>query len=206
MLILLRHGRTPNNAEARLQGQFDSPLDEVGRAQATHAGAYIRGRWDIDRVVTSSLARTTQTAACAGFGDHPTDVDDRWQEIQFGTYDLRRIRDVMVELGAAWRNDIAYEPPGGESMVDMYDRVARACDELVGDASERDLLVVTHATPIKAAVVWALGGDASMILRMRVHLGSVTAIEPHGDERLLVEYNRRLGAPHLDDPVAVSEE
>ena len=99
ILILLRHGRTPNNAQARLQGQFDSPLDKVGFEQSAVVGRALRERWAVDRVVVSSRRRTQQTARVAGLADVPTTVDDRWMELDFGAYDGRRIGEVMAELG-----------------------------------------------------------------------------------------------------------
>lgn len=189
VLILLRHGRTPNNAQARLQGQFDSPLDEVGEAQAVAAGRYLRERFDIDHVVTSSLTRTRETARLAGFVGDDVVVDDRWREIDFGEYDDRAIGDVIVDLHQRWRDDPHYEPGGGESMVTMHDRVSEACSTLAAEAAERDILVVTHATPIKSAAVWALGGDPGMMLGMWVNLATVTLLDQlHGDV-LLREFN-----------------
>ena len=201
MLILLRHGRTPNNADAKLQGQIDSPLDEVGRHQARIAGDFLRHRYDVSEVVTSSLARTRQTVEHAGFGHLVSTVDDRWAEIRFGHYDGRRIREAIVELGRRWADDVDYEPPGGESLATMHRRVCAACEETIASSVERDILVVTHATPIKAAVVWAMGGEARQILNLRSHLAAVTVIDASEDQLLVVEYNRRLGAPESDDPV-----
>lgn len=189
ILILLRHGRTPNNAQARLQGQSDSPLDEVGFEQAAVVGDALRGRWTVDRVVVSSRRRTQQTARAAGFSDVPTTVDDRWMEIDFGAYDDRRIGDVMAELGASWACDVAYEPPGGESMTGLHERVGDAVAELVEEAVTSNVLVVTHATPIKSAVVCLLGGRAEMIMRLRVSLASITAFAPVAHGLVLSEYN-----------------
>lgn len=203
MLILLRHGRTPNNAAARLQGQVDSALDEVGVEQARAAGEYLRARYDITSVVTSSLRRTRQTVEAAGFGELVEVVDDRWAEIRFGAYDDRRIGEVIAELGRRWEGDIDFVPPDGESMSAMFERVASACAELIDRSIDRDVLVVTHATPIKAAVVWALGGDPRQILRLRAHLASVTVIDASEGGLLLIEYNRRLGDPATDDPVRI---
>ncbi len=61
MLVFLRHGRTPNNANALLQGQEDSPLDDVGFEQARRAGDFLRRDFAIDRVLTSQLTRTKQS-------------------------------------------------------------------------------------------------------------------------------------------------
>ena len=189
ILILLRHGRTPNNAQARLQGQLDSPLDEVGFKQSAVVGEALRGRWAVDRVVVSSRRRTQQTARAAGLTDVPTTLDDRWMEIDFGAYDDRRIAEVMAELGAAWASDISYVPPGGESMACLHERVGEAVAEIIEEAATRNVLVVTHATPIKSAVAWLLDGPAEMIMRLRVSLASVTAFGPVSHGLVLTEFN-----------------
>ena len=75
----------------------------------------------------------------------------------FGSYDDRRIGEVMAELGATWASDISYAPPGGESMAHLHERVGEAVAEIAEEASKRNIVVVTHATPIKSAVVWAAG-------------------------------------------------
>ena len=137
----------------------------------------------------SSRRRTRQTAGAAGLADAPITVDDRWAEIDFGAYDDRRIGDVMAELGAAWASDVSYAPPGGESMACLHERVGEAVAGLVEEAATRNILVVTHATPIKSAVVWLLGGGAEMIMRLRVSLASITAFGPVSHGLVLTEFN-----------------
>ena len=185
----MRHGRTPNNAQARLQGQFDSSLDDVGWRQAAVVGQAVRERWPIDRAIISSRTRTRQTAHAAGLDDLPTTVDDRWMEIDFGAYDERRIVDVMTELGSAWAADTSYVPPGGESMASLHERVADALADIIDEAATRNIAVVTHATPIKSAVVALLGGGAEMIMRLRVSLASVTVLGPTEHGFVLTEFN-----------------
>jgi alpha-ribazole phosphatase len=192
VLILLRHGRTPNNAQARLQGQFDSPLDDVGREQAALAGEYLRRRFDVQRVITSALVRAQETAACAGFTGDGVEIDDRWREIDFGEYDDRRIGDVITELTARWRADPDYVPGGGESMTTMHERVVEACVELAPAAADEDVLVVTHATPIKSAAVWAMGGTASMMMNLWVNLATVSVVDHVHGEFMLREFNTRI--------------
>ncbi|MFV2039038.1 MAG: histidine phosphatase family protein [Acidimicrobiales bacterium] len=189
VFILLRHARTSNNAEARLQGQVDPPLDDVGIAQAQRAGAYVRSRWQIDAVVSSAMERTKQTLEYGGFSGYETVTDHRWSEIDFGTYDQRRIGEVVTKLSARWRSDLDYQPEGGESLSAMHERVVEACVELAPRAADENILVVTHAMPIKSAAVWALGGSASMILNMWVNLSTVSVLAQVRGEFILAEYN-----------------
>ncbi len=127
MLIFLRHGRTAYNAEGRLQGQYDSPLDEVGWQQAKAVGLHLQENYDVARVITSAMTRTRQTVEAAGLLHLPTTVDDRWREIDFGAYDQRRIQDVNVDLGAKWAEDPEWTPDGGaESIATLHRRVGAA--------------------------------------------------------------------------------
>src|SRR3954454_16381515 len=63
-LYFIRHGETDWNAEARLQGQRDIPLNDFGRVQAEEAGARLRALVlhyaDLD-YVASPLSRTRDT-------------------------------------------------------------------------------------------------------------------------------------------------
>jgi len=140
-------------------------------------------------LVTTSLCRTGQTAKAAGLAELPTVVDDRWQEVNFGDYDDRRIAEVIKDLGAAWTTDVEYVPPNGESMAAMHRRVGEAVAELTEPAHDETILVVTHATPIKSAVTWLLRSEVEMILRLRINLASVTAFIAAPTGLLLSDYN-----------------
>ena len=183
MLILVRHGQTQANAEARVLGRADPPLTELGLRQATAMAAAVGS---VDRVVASPLARARQTAACFGV---PVEVDERWIELDFGEYDERLLADVPVEVWQRWRADPGYAPPGGESLVSVGDRVRAACEALADDARERDVVVVSHVSPIKAAVTWALGTGDEVIWRLFLDLASVSKVQlgPHGP--VLRSYN-----------------
>ena len=61
-LILIRHGETDWNAEQRIQGHLDIPLNSAGLAQATAIGERFLDV-DIDVLVSSDLRRAMQTVA-----------------------------------------------------------------------------------------------------------------------------------------------
>jgi broad specificity phosphatase PhoE len=192
VLILLRHGRTADNAQGRIQGVSDSPLDPVGVEQARRAGEYIRDRWSIDSVVTTSLLRSRQSAEHAGFAADRHKIDDRWREIGFGEYEGRRLDEVVAELGARWHADIDYRPVGGESLASLHARVAEACAVVTQRSRDENVLVVSHATPIKSAVIWATRGHPAMILNLWVTPGSVSVLDERGGNVVLAEFNRQI--------------
>jgi broad specificity phosphatase PhoE len=164
-LIFVRHGQTPYNAENRLQGQRDVPLDGKGRQQAEAVGRYLaahRGP-DLARMAAagafwaSPLARTRQTMelmrVAMGLPLQPYHLDARLMELSFGdweglTWDEVRARDsagVKARQADKWN----YAPPHGESYARLVKRVQPWLDERTGDA-----LVVAH------------GGVARVLLAM----------------------------------------
>jgi broad specificity phosphatase PhoE len=154
MLIVARHGRTEANATGLLLGRRDPPLDSLGRRQATALASALPG---VERVISSPLVRARETAAAFG---RPVELDERWIELDYGSLDGTPLRDVPPETWAAWQADPGLAPGGGESLLAMGERVRAACGDLVEEAAHADVVVVTHVSPVKAVLAWALGvGD-----------------------------------------------
>jgi broad specificity phosphatase PhoE len=182
MLILVRHGRTAHNASRRLLGRLDLPLDELGRRQAAALGSSPLLA-SVARVVCSPLQRAASTAAALG---PPVEVDERWLEIDYGVYDGLPLADVPTGL---WSADAEWAPEGGESTAAVGRRVRAACEELWAEAATRDVAVVTHVTPIRAAVKWALGVPDDTDVRLFVATASVSRIGPGRGGRALHSFN-----------------
>jgi broad specificity phosphatase PhoE len=183
MLYVVRHGRTTANASGVLLGRADPPLDDVGELQATaiaaslpiSAGAVI---------VSSPLQRARQTAtAIADRHGISMSVDDRWIELDYGTLDGTALADVPADVWTRWQADPSLAPGGGESLLELRQRVVAACNDVAPLASERDVVVVTHVSPIKAAVAWALASDDELSWRLFVAPASITTIAVRGNGR-----------------------
>jgi broad specificity phosphatase PhoE len=170
MLHLIRHGRTDANAQGLLLGRADPPLSEEGRRQAAALAAMVPPD---ARVVSSPLRRTRETAEAFGV---PVEIDDRWIELDYGDLDGTPLRDVPTDLWRQWRADPTFIPPGGESLTALGARVRLACDGLVDEARERDVVVVSHVSPIKAAIAWAIGAGDELSWRLFVQVASVARI------------------------------
>ncbi|HEY3673024.1 MAG TPA: histidine phosphatase family protein [Acidimicrobiia bacterium] len=176
MLVLVRHGQTEANARGLLLGRADPPLSELGRRQAAALAAHVPAD---ARVVASPLVRTRETADAFG---RPVDVDERWIELDYGTIDGTPVADVPADVWRAWRADPHFVPAGGESMAALGIRVRAACEELIDEARDRDVVVVSHVSPIKAAVGWALGTGDDVTWHLFVRVASIArvAIGPWG--------------------------
>ena len=190
MLVLCRHGRTATNAAGRIQGHVDTPLDGVGRAQAAAMAAAVGPR--IARAVSSPLRRALQTAEAFG---RPVDEDDRWIELDYGTWDERRLHDVSVDEWATWRADVEWAPPGGESLAALGRRVRAACEDLAAEARDADVVVVSHVSPIKAAAAWALGVGDEISWRMHLAPASITRIATRATGPVLVSFDETAHLP-----------
>lgn len=189
MLILLRHGRTKANAGGLLQGRIDLELDELGQQQAQAAAAAI-GK--VDRVIASPLVRAQQTAAAFG---QPIETDDRFIELAYGDWEAKPVKDVPAETWAEWRSDLDFRPPNGETLNELGSRVRRGLADLAAEAMHHNIVVVSHVSPIKASVAWALGTGDNTTWRLFLGQASICRVATTLDSARLIEFNVTA---HLD--------
>jgi probable phosphoglycerate mutase len=162
-IYFVRHGETDWNAEARLQGQRDVPLNDFGRVQAEEAGARLRGlvaRYEDLAFVASPLSRTRETMErlrdSIGLAPTAYRTDERLRELSFGRWEgltWKEVRRADPQGAAARQRDKwSYVPPGGESYAMLADRVAPALAEL-----SRDTVVVSHGGVARATLALRCG-------------------------------------------------
>ena len=179
MLILVRHGESVANAQGLLLGRTDAKLTEKGVAQASSVRQLLRD--PVLALRTSPLSRARDTAALLGV-DVPAEIDDRWAEVDYGEYEGQPLRDIPADVWREWRRDPGFRPVGGETLAEVDARVATVCEELFATDGQGargaggDVVVVSHVTPIKAAVAWALGLGAELSWRLHLQTASVTRI------------------------------
>lgn len=164
-LLLWRHARTEYNASARLQGQVDIPLDDVGRWQARTAAAALLARHAPTRIVSSDLGRALQTAEALGrMADVAVEIEPRVRERGFGEWEGLS----GAEIAQRWPDDYALWRAGGEptrvgaeTRLQVAQRTAEAIAELTGAMNRDDtLVVVSHGAAISSAVAELLGMPA----------------------------------------------
>jgi broad specificity phosphatase PhoE len=155
-LLLVRHGQSLANIEARIQGD-DDPLTDAGRAQAEAAGAYLRQRHAITHLYASPLARAKETAEIIGRHVGIAPVFERGlAEINAGTavgllWDewTERYPEAASRLRSEQRT-LADRWEGGESGQEFIDRVFTAYDHIVTQHRTTDdvVAVVSHGGPL----------------------------------------------------------
>jgi broad specificity phosphatase PhoE len=178
MLVLVRHGESTANAAGLLLGRTDADLTERGRHQAVAARALLG---PVREVTSSPLRRALDTAALLA-GERPVEVDGRWVEVDYGEYEGWSLGAVPADVWRRWRSDPDFRPLGGETLGEVGTRVRQACRQLFAEEGqgardpEGDRVVVSHVSPIKAAVAWALGADDGLAWRLHLSTASVTRI------------------------------
>jgi broad specificity phosphatase PhoE len=191
LLTLVRHGRTVANASNLLQGHVNHELDAVGREQAAGLAPALLRVAPVTRIVASPLLRAQQTAQAIadGIGSQEIEVDPRWIELDYGDYDGRPLADVPAATWEEWRSDVNFRPPGGESMAELDQRVREALVDLCETSHGGHIVVVSHVSPIKAAVAWALGVDISVSWRTALDRASMSTIRLDARRPALKTFN-----------------
>ena len=173
MLILLRHGQTTANAQSLLQGRIDLDLDVVGQQQAALCGQFVRQHFPHARIVSSPLLRAQQTALA--ISQH-VEIDERFIELDYGSWDGIAMSAIDPAQWAGWRSNPHFRPPNGESLVELDERVRPALEELREEAMEKHIVIVSHVSPIKSAVTWALGTGPESTWRMHLDRASICRV------------------------------
>lgn len=165
--LFIRHGETDWNAEGRLQGQLDIPLNATGRAQAAEAGRRAaellrkRGRDPAAAPFTASpLGRTRDTVERArvamGLPAEGYAIDDRLKEFTFGAWEGLTWKELAVRdrprLTARRRDKWGFVPPGGESYAMLAERVRPWLDTVAEDA-----VAVSHGGVARVLMVMLTG-------------------------------------------------
>ena len=162
-LYVIRHGQTGWNAEARLQGQRDIPLNDTGRAQARKNGKtllrLLKQPQDFD-FVASPLIRAGETMelirgelglAKTGFRD-----DERLKEVDFGDWEGRTRAWLLAETPELLKKREAdgwnFCPPNGESYARMSTRVAAWLNDV-----QKDTVMVAHGGVLRILQVLVAG-------------------------------------------------
>ncbi|HKH02361.1 MAG TPA: histidine phosphatase family protein [Bradyrhizobium sp.] len=162
-IYYIRHGETEWNAEGRLQGTRDIPLNDLGRKQAKKAGAILADLFANDggsgaslQFVASPLtrARSTMELVRSALRLPPEDyaLDDRLREIGYGDWEgstLAQMQALDPKLFAKRQAEKwTVSPPGGESYVAVQSRMNDWYNELTVDT-----VAVAHGGTARALMV-----------------------------------------------------
>lgn len=174
-LLLVRHAATASTLRADFG--FDEEIEHTDRA------AGLRQHLPrADRVVAAPSKAARQTTEAMGFDPH---VDDRLAECDFGSWAGRSLAEIDTTGVEAWIRDPHARPHGGESIASMAHRV----ESFLADVPDGRTIAVTHAGPVRAAVLRALDAPLDAFWRVDVTPLSITELHGRDDGWRLVRSN-----------------
>ena len=184
IIYLVRHGWTAWHTEHRIAGWSDVPLDERGQADAQSTGQWLARRLDHGRVplITSPILRARATAeAIAAAFDPPLTI--RYEK---GIADTRvpdwqgQLAENIIANDPRWQEfykgpaDFRY--PGGETGREVQVRAVAVVEMLRAECEPGDIILVSHAEPIRGIIAHYLGLNVNLYYRLRVSCGSVSRL------------------------------
>src|SRR5450432_1228237 len=175
----VRHAPVRNDG-GNIYGQTDIECDTSDR-EVFEAVAKILPRGAV--WYSSNLKRTHQTADAIWAAGFPK-PSDMTQEADFAEQHLgewqgmnRAAFVASRPAGSHWFADIDVPAPGGESFMDLYNRVRSAIERITIEHAGCDVIAVAHGGTIKAAIGLALGGQPEQGLAFDIDNCSVTRLD-----------------------------
>lgn len=199
-LVLVRHGEVDANRSYHYLGRRDDELNATGLRQADALATALAGL-DLDLVVSSPLRRALETARRVAAANHlQVDTDDRLVELDFGAWEGRSRREVVEQgeeirtMVERWEADPSLAVPGGESMLELRDRVVELADDLAAGRPGSTVVVVSHMGPIKALLCAALDLPLDRARRIFLDPATVSVVDWGGKKVVrLVNGHTHLG-------------
>lgn len=176
-LYLIRHTR-PQIEAGLCYGQLEVPLSPTGVEDCAAVATRLPS---VDTVWTSPLARCRTLAEAIGMrvGVAPV-TDERLRELGFGEWEGRRWETIGRDESERWAGDYwNVSPPGGETYRELYERVGLALAEIVACHAQR-VAVVTHAGPIRAALVHCLRLEPRRYPEIELDYGGINLLHIDG--------------------------
>ncbi|MGL5245928.1 MAG: histidine phosphatase family protein, partial [Sarcina sp.] len=154
-IYITRHGETEWNTVKRMQGWGNSNLTQLGKMQAKALSDRLKNV-KLDVIYCSPLGRACSTAEIIR-GDKKVDIVkvEGLKEMGFGQWEgktvdeIKKNKSYKEQLEYLYSEPFKYKPFGGESIVQMYERVKSTLDKLINNSPFENILIVTHGMTIQ---------------------------------------------------------
>ena len=179
----MRHGQADNNVNRILVGRYiESHLTEYGKQQVADTSKYLKNV-PIEKVYVSPVTRTVETAkiVCKLLGMN-YEIDERLYEIELGKLVGMHFEEIIHKHGNLFlkfynEDDVILARYGVESFASVKSRVKHLLDEIVKIQQDKNVLLITHLDPIKAAISILLDLKAEALYRWHIRNASLTILK-----------------------------
>ena len=199
-LYLIRHGQVVNHHEYRYNGHSDVDITELGVAQMTRLSDYL-AKEPIRAVYSSDLQRAVKGARIIGRGLGITPVEvDALKELHLGRWEgLTReeaARRFPEEAWFSFRDLATDKVQGGESLLDLRERVLPAVAEIIERHRNNAVCIVAHGGVNRVILCDAMNLPLENFFRIEQDYGCLNVIDYHGDGIKVVKLLN--GGPNQD--------
>jgi len=183
-LYLIRHGATEGDQEKRYKGSIDVPLSEKGTQQIKKTAEFIcaaLGSSSLSAVYTSPLARALRSAEilASPFGLQPSVVVDL-RERHFGIWEgmtLNEISEKYPDEFKAWAsNPLEHSPRGGESTLQVRDRLIPTYEEIIARHPGESIAIAGHGGVNRIVLCHVLGIPLEHLFRVEQDNAAVNIV------------------------------
>jgi alpha-ribazole phosphatase/probable phosphoglycerate mutase len=188
-VYIIRHGETEGSGQKRYKGTIDVPMSQRGVEQMHNTAGFVRRLLDgagqtMSAVYCSDLVRAQKSAELVAgpLGLRP-EVVERIRERDFGLWEGMSFDEIQDEYPGefrAWARDpMRFSPMGGESTVDVKERVIGALGQMLDRHREETFCVVAHGGVNRVMLSHYLGMPLSNIFGMEQDFACVNIVEFH---------------------------
>jgi len=179
-LILIRHGETESNKKGAYLGWTDVKLSIEGIMQAYKLKERLASVKP-DIIVSSPLKRAAETACIINEQyNMAIQYENALKERGFGVWDNLTYEEIIAgykDEYEEWIKDWLYYPAGGgESTLDVYNRITGCIQKIIDNNKGKSIMVVTHLGCIRNLIAYLLGFGIDASWRFRVDNGSISRI------------------------------
>jgi 2,3-bisphosphoglycerate-dependent phosphoglycerate mutase len=185
LLIFVRHGQSQYNLENRFTGILDIPLTDLGKEQAKLAGQKLIG-YVFDIAYTSMLIRAQQSLQIMLSEMHttiPIVKNKAFNERMYGTLQGLNKDETAQKYGLAqvdiWRRSYDICPPGGESLLDTYNRVVPYYKTEIEPKLKmgQNVLIVAHGNSLRSLMMYLENINPLDIVKVNIPTGQPRVYE-----------------------------
>ena len=192
--MLMRHGEAENNVQHIVAGRTSEyHLTDNGRMQVRSTAEKLKGV-AIDAIYTSPVIRTVETSQIVSetIGVDYT-IDDRLTETEMGSLVGMRMKEVLEKYDGLFHkfyyDDDALGKVGLEGFSSIGSRMNSMLDYVAEKYPDKNVLLVTHLDPIKAAITQVMDLKPEVLFNMTIRNASLTILKHSSKDYTLSAFN-----------------
>ena len=181
-LIFIRHGQTDWNVQGKIQGSYDSELNDTGIKQAMNLSEKLLNlNYKFSKIYSSPQKRALKTAEILSKSSNVDYISVKdLQEMNMGKWEglsWKEVEENYPNEYKEWYLNRRYtKTPDGESYQDMLERVLKAIHKIINENNE-DVVIVSHSAIIMCLQCYVTNTPFNDMLKFKTKNANITEID-----------------------------